>query len=206
MKKILIITGLLLILPFVTQAKVKGYYRVSLKSVDVNTAPGIISNPETDKGFTTPTYNDSIISINFTFEPTHIDFVLENKSDHNIKIIWDEVIYVGGPSGVSTGVIHTGIKLNEREKPQIPTVVLKKTKISDLLVLKSGVEFSMLYGRWLYSYILYWEDKLKEVKISLPIEIAGVKYEYLFTFSVNWENIKIKSRIYGGQEYYIEKK
>lgn len=202
----LFLFAILITVPFLTEAKVKGYYRVSLQSVDVKASQGIISNPVNDKGFTEPTYKDSVINIVFNFEPTHIDFILENQSNENIKIIWDEAIYVGGVAGVSTGVFHSGVKLIDRENSQTPTLIVKKSKISDLLVVKSGVSFSDYFGRWMYSYILFGEDKLKDVKILLPIEVAGVKYEYLFSFSVNWENIKVKTRIYDGKEYYIEKK
>lgn len=198
---------MLLALPTFVDAKVKGYYRVSLESVDVNdTSKGIISNPENSEGFTSPVYSDSTIYICFTFQPTHIDFLLQNKSNSNIKIIWDDAIYVGGIAGVSDGVFHSGVKFINREETQTPTVIVKGSKISDLLVVKSGVSFNDYFNRWKYQYILFWEDQLSEVKVLLPVEVNGEKREYLFTFSVKWEDIKVKTRIYDGKEYYIEKK
>lgn len=194
------------LLPMGLQAKVKGYYRVSLSTVDVVGEKGVISNPENAQGFTTPVYEDDVMAIAFNFEPTHIDFTLSNKSDQTLKILWDEAIYVGGPSGVSVGVFHSGVKLIDRSAPQTPTVVVRGSKINDLLVTKDGVSFNGTFGRWVYSYILYWEDALKQVKVLLPIEVNGEKREYLFDFAVNWENIKVKTRIYDGREYYIEKK
>ncbi len=78
--------------------------------------------------------------------------------------------------------------------------------INDLLVTKSGVSFNAYFGRWLYNYILYWEDQLTNVKILLPIELNGEKFEYLFSFSVDWENVKVKTRIIDGKEYYFQMK
>lgn len=205
MRKLLLIAALSL-LPLLSQAKVKGYYRVSLKSVEVNDSVGTIQNVLGADQFTYPTYADDKIDIRFEFQPTHIDFLLTNKADSNLKIHWDDAIYVGGPNGISTGVFHAGVKLIDRELPQTPSVVVKGSKINDLLVTKSGVSFNAYFGRWMYNYILYWEDQLTNVKILLPIEINGVKFEYLFSFSVDWENVKVKTRIIDGKEYYFQMK
>lgn len=205
MRKLLLIAALSL-LPLLSQAKVKGYYRVSLESVEVNDSVGTIQNVLGADQFTYPTYADDKIDIRFEFQPTHIDFLLTNKADSNLKIHWDDAIYVGGPNGISTGVFHAGVKLIDRELPQTPSVVVKGSKINDLLVTKSGVSFNAYFGRWMYNYILYWEDQLTNVKILLPIEINGVKFEYLFSFSVDWENVKVKTRIIDGKEYYFQMK
>lgn len=185
-------------------AKVKGYYRVSLESVDVNVAGGEIVNVQGANKFTYPTYEDENIGIKFVFEPTHIDFTLQNKSNSSLRIIWDDAIYVGGPNGVSDGVFHSGIRLIDRDKSQTPSIIVKGTMLSDVIITKSGVSFSTSFGRWMYNYILYWQHHLKNIKLLLPIEKNGVTYEYLFNFSVVWEDVKVKSRIYGGKEYYIQ--
>lgn len=205
MRNLLLIIALVL-LPSFGHAKVKGYYRVTLESVDVNTEVGEIQNLLGANNFTYPVYTDYNIEIRFEFQPTHIDFLLTNKADSNLKIHWDDAIYVGGPNGISTGVFHAGVKLIDRELPQTPSVVVKGSKINDLLVTKSGVSFNAYFGRWMYNYILYWEDQLTNVKILLPIEINGVKFEYLFSFSVDWENVKVKTRIIDGKEYYVQMK
>lgn len=205
MRKLLLI-AVLSLLPLLSHAKVKGYYRVSLESVEVNDAVGTIQNVVGADQFTYPTYTDDKIDIRFEFQPTHIDFQLTNKATNNLKIHWDDAIYVGGPNGVSTGVFHAGVKLIDREQPQTPSIVVKGSKINDLLVTKSGVSFNAYFGRWLYNYILYWEDQLTKVKILLPIEINGQKFEYLFSFSVDWENVKVKTRIIDGKEYYFQMK
>ncbi|MBS6650877.1 hypothetical protein [Alistipes putredinis] len=205
MRKFLLV-AIVVLIPVLGQAKVKGYYRVFLESVEVKAENGVIDNIIDDNNFTIPSYSDNFISIRFHFQPTHIDFLLDNKSNESIKIVWDDVVYVGGPAGVSDGVFHSGVKIIDREQPQTPTTVVKGSKLSDILVVKSGVSFSSYFSRWMYSYILYGEDTLTNVKVLLPIEVKGKKIEYLFSFSVKWENVKVKTRIYDGKEYYIRMK
>jgi len=61
------------------------------------------------------------------------DFILENKSDYSIKIIWDDAAYVN-TKGASGRVIHSGIKFPTRNYPQPHTVVAKKTHLDDFLI------------------------------------------------------------------------
>lgn len=90
--------AIVVLIPVLGQAKVKGYYRVFLESVEVKAENGVIDNIIDDNNFTIPSYSDNFISIRFHFQPTHIDFLLDNKSNESIKIVWDDVVYVGGAS------------------------------------------------------------------------------------------------------------
>ena len=205
MKKILVFISLC-VLPYLSNAKVNGYYRVTLESVEAAAVSGTIANNVGADKFTYPSYADEDIAISFSFQPTHIDFTLHNKTNSNIRIIWDEAIYVGGPSGVSDGVFHSGVRFIEREKAQTPSVIMKGSNLTDMIVLKSGVSFSMNLGRWVYSYILWWENQLKDIKLMLPIEKGGEVVEYLFDFSVEWEKVKVKTRLLNGKEFYFKMK
>ncbi|MBQ0054169.1 MAG: hypothetical protein KBS89_06925 [Bacteroidales bacterium] len=204
MKKLLFILTLLLV--FTTgYARNRGYYKVTLSSVEGTGLEGAITNSlDVHTLLTMPEYIDSNMIIHFTFEPTHIDFDIYNCTKANMKIIWDEIVYVGGVELSSASVFHKGIKIIDREKPQTPTTILKETKYTDILILKSSVEWDSFYGRWMYYTILFGRDKMKEIKLLMPIMVGDTRYEYLFNFKVEWQDIKVKSRIYDGKEYYIQ--
>ncbi|MDE5709531.1 MAG: hypothetical protein K2G66_04675 [Alistipes sp.] len=185
----------------------KGYHRVNLQSVEVKDGHGEISNPVNEDGFTIPSYKDDLLDIAFSFEPTHVDLVLKNIGNSSLKIVWDDAIYVGGVNQNSIGVFHAGVKYNDRENTQLPTPVLKGARLSDIIVPKDGVSWSNYFGRWMYHFILYGENRLTQLQILLPIEYKNSTREYLFTFSVNWENVKVKKRVSGsGKCYYIKLK
>lgn len=202
---------LLLLLPSFPQAKSKGtkidYYRVRLESVEVDNAPqGIISNPENEEGFTTPRYQDSMIRIVFTFEPTHIDLFLTNEGDSNLKIIWDEALFVDGVSNISEGVFHRGVKLFYKDDAQVPSVILKGSGISESIAVKSRVYYSSYLERWVFENLLRDKDKLTQLKVLLPIETDEGRRDYLFVFSVQWENRKVEAEFDTGRWFYVSGK
>ena len=77
-------------------------------------------------------YEDELVRISWLPTPYDIRFVLENKTDHSIKIVWDEAAFTD-QTGVSHRVIHSGTKIADRFSSQPPTVVPRKSRISDLI-------------------------------------------------------------------------
>lgn len=205
MKKFLFLTVIIFSVYTACAADPKGYYRVSLESVEVKGMNGEISNTINEKGFTTPSYKDDLIDIVFTFEPTHIDLILKNMGNSSLKIIWDDAIFVGGINQNSDGVFHAGVKYNDRENTQLPTQVLQGTRLSDIIVPKGTVSWSDYFGRWMYHFILYGEDRLKQIQVLLPIEYENSVKEYLFIFSVKWEDVKVKKIVSGSGKCYYTK-
>ena len=49
-------------------------------------------------------------------------------------------------------------------------------------------------------------DKLTQIKILLPIETAGGRRDYLFVFSVHWENRKVRAEFDTGRWFYVSEK
>lgn len=207
MKKILFLIVSLLLSTTALNAKSKGYYCMKLIEVDANNIKGDFSTQKDEKGIDYSTYTDSIVKFNFFFHPTHIDFTLENKAKKKMKLVWDEAIYVGINQS-STGVFHTGIKYNDREETQVPTTIIKGSKLSDCIIPKDYVSWSSTFGRWLHTYILQGEESStnKTITIQLPIEIDGAKIDYTFTFEIKWEDAKVKKSMSSGLEYYTERK
>ena len=148
-------------------------------------------------------YNDTIISLNCSFSPKTINFVIHNKTEYPIKIIWDEVAYIN-EEGQTTRVIHSGIRLIDRYNPQVPSIIAPKTEISETLL---PVENIYYLNEWRYDYLFPQPHRDKPIKyeliadpqigkrvsILLPFEIEGIINDYIFIFEIeDWEIIKVR--------------
>ena len=181
----------------------KSYYDLGLKKVENSeNAKEKYSNSKItsfeNEGVTKYNYEDKMIRIEWLPLPTGFSFVLENKSDNTIKIIWDQAVYVD-ENGSSNKVIHKGVKYTERNNSQIPSVIIKKAKIEDMVMPKKNVSYSSgQYGGWriepLFDNRPVVEERRKEreknisgknVRILLPLKIEDIINEYIFTFEIN---------------------
>jgi len=177
----------------------KGYYDIGLTEVDRPEdarerygESNILTLEE--EGKNKYSYEDQLIKIIWLPTAKQFNFVLENKSDHSIKIIWDEAVYVDG-NGSSEKVMHSGVKFSEKNNSQPATVVVKNAKIDDLIMPSKNVYYvSGQYGGWrtlpLFSNpstdnIEISSSVGKEVRILLPLEIENTVNEYIFSFKVN---------------------
>ncbi|MHC1775711.1 MAG: hypothetical protein AB9834_09890 [Lentimicrobium sp.] len=140
-------------------------------------------------------YEDTLIKIDWNYAGSQIGFDLTNKSDQTLKIIWDDAAFIS-LSNESSRIFHKGIKYTDRESPQPPTPVYKKTTLSDLIAPTSYVSYqSGQYGGWrsaplipvtgnaFSSKIAYFETLLgKTMRVILPIKIDDKLIEYSFSF------------------------
>lgn len=185
-----------------TTSNITGMYNVVLDEVErpQNTQERygestIIAFEEDSK--TKYCYEDELIRIVWLPTSTQFSFLLENKSDHSIKIIWDEAAYVD-ISGSSGRIMHAGVKYAERNNPQPPTIIVKKTNITDIVLPTENVYMSAYYSTWqtkkLLPYSAASQKELEEmnskyigktVKILLPIQIQDTVNEYLFSFKID---------------------
>jgi len=150
-----------------------------------------------DQGVTKYSYEDGLIKIIWLPGSTQFSFSLLNKSDHSIKIIWDEAVYVN-ENGSSQKIMHSGVKYIDRTSTQPPTTVVKDASIEDLVMPTDNVYFvSGQYGGWreapLFKNRAATPEELnalkttyvgKTVKILLPLKIEDTTNEYLFTFKI----------------------
>ena len=150
-----------------------------------------------DKGVTKYSYEDGLIKIIWLPQKNQFSFNLTNKSDHSIKIIWDEAVYVD-ETGSSKKVFHSGVKYTDRTNSQPPTTIVKGANLDDLVMPTDNAYFvSGQYGGWQEKplFINYSSTpeglnaiKLtyigKTVKVLLPIKIEETVNEYLFTFLI----------------------
>jgi len=150
-----------------------------------------------DQGVTKYSYEDGLIKIIWLPGNTQFNFSLLNKSEHSIKIIWDEAVYVN-ESGSSQKIMHAGVKYTDRNSSQPPTTVVKGASVEDLIMPSDNVYYvSGQYGGWrelpLFKNKATTPEELqviktsyvgKTVKVLLPLKIEETTNEYLFTFKI----------------------
>jgi hypothetical protein len=144
MKKILIFTVLVVMLT--SCMSYTGTYKVGLQEVE---SPKNIKEQfgETkvvnfqDQGVTKYSYEDGLIKIIWLPLRTQFSFTLTNKSEHSMKIVWDEAVYVN-ENGSSQKVFHSGVKYTDRSNSQPPTTIVKGAKIDDLVMPTDNAYFA----------------------------------------------------------------
>ena len=184
----------------------RGFYTLELEEVvrpenviEQFGNPTIINSKEKKKDniFFENSYEDNLIKIVWTVTNVQFNFILENKSEHTVKIIWDDAVYID-ITGTSQKVMHSGVKYTDRNNSQIPTVVIKNVKIEDLVSPTNNVYYrSGKYGGWTTSALFLRQASTKEilikltgmyfgktVKVVLPLQVQDVVYNYSFIFKV----------------------
>ena len=137
-------------------------------------------------------YEDDFIKIIWLPALTEFSFTLENKSDNSIKIIWDEAVYIDEDNS-SLKVIHSGVKYVDG-KAQPLTVIVKKTKINDLVIPVDNIYYDnpskYTSGGWRELPLFSVQKSAgKTVKILLPIQIQETINEYIFSFKISHSTI-----------------
>jgi hypothetical protein len=156
-------------------------------------------------------FEDDLVKALWTVTSRNISFSLQNKTDHSIKIPWDEASFID-ESGSSHRVMHSGVKYTERQQPQAPSVIARRTSLEDLVFPTDYVEWeegsSYTAGKWyekpfLPSFDFHGEylngtyttfesfdrdakSKIgKTLQVLLPLQIEDVVNEYIFSFIVD---------------------
>ena len=89
-------------------------------------------SPVDDKGVTKYSFDDNLVNVVWLVTNDDISFVLENKTDYSMKIIWDDAAFVDS-KGQSQRVMHSGVKYTDRNNSQPPTIIVRKGKITDIV-------------------------------------------------------------------------
>ena len=143
-------------------------------------------------------YEDDYIDIVWYVSTKQFNFTLKNKSNHTIKINWDDISFVDY-EGNTGRVMHTGVKYNERNNSQPATTIPKGASLSDLLLPTENVYFtSGQYGGWnerllipsIYSTPEAFANGAnnyvgKTMRILMPIMIENVQNDYTFEFKID---------------------
>ncbi|MBR1687553.1 MAG: hypothetical protein IJ710_03355 [Prevotella sp.] len=149
-----------------------------------------------DAGVDKYSYNDSIIDITIYGTKEEFKFTLQNISNHSLKLIWDEAVFVG-LDGATSKVMHVGVKYSEREKSQPASVIIKGAKIDDLATPTANVYYDegtylrysgkTIGSGWKTKSMLpsiYRGKDAGRIRLMLPIQVKDVVNEYTFVFKV----------------------
>jgi hypothetical protein len=142
-------------------------------------------------------FEDEMIRVSWLIMPNQIGFTMVNKTNHSIKIAWDEAAFVD-VLGVSQRVIHSGVKYIEKSNPQPPSVVVRKGIITDIVVPSSNIYYDNLLNTWKVGFLLptvrgNTTEELRRqaqqyvgrtIQVLLPLQIEDVVNEYIFTFEI----------------------
>jgi hypothetical protein len=145
-------------------------------------------------------FEDELVSALFFFGQEQIGITIKNKTEHTMKISWDNAAWIS-PEGISSRVIHSGVRLVDRNSPQSPSVIVRNGLLSDIMIPTENIYYvSGKYGGWQYKGLIYTTPMLsmdmaaelakakvmsgKTCGVLLPIEIEGVQNDYIFTFKI----------------------
>ncbi len=142
-------------------------------------------------------YEDDYIDIVWYVSTKQFNFTLKNKSNHTIKINWDDISFVDYNGSVGR-VMHAGVKYTDRNSSQPASTVPKNASITDILLPTDNVYYiSGQYGGWQEKMLIPSIYKTpqdfaagansyvgKTMKILMPIMIENVQNDYTFEFNI----------------------
>jgi hypothetical protein len=156
--------------------------------------PKIVSFEE--DGITIYSYEDDMIEIVWFPLSAQFSFILQNKTEHSLRIIWDEAVYVD-ENGSSGRVLHSGVRFIDRNNSQSPSIVAKNTVIDDIVVPAGNIYYESGQGEWrtapLFENSASTQEELdalaqkyigKTVEILLPLQIEETVNEYIFILRI----------------------
>lgn len=155
----------------------------------------------TDAELTKYSYEDDFIAITWYVNSEQFNFTLKNKTQHTIKINWDDITYVNY-NGYTERMMHSGVKYIERNASQPSTMIPRGATISDLLQPTDNVYWvdatRYTSGGWRAKPLIpnvYTSENPpakvaasyvgKTMSILMPIYIENVQNDYLFNFYIN---------------------
>ncbi|MBI4245096.1 MAG: hypothetical protein HY606_13480 [Planctomycetes bacterium] len=144
-------------------------------------------------------FEDKMIKATWVITPKIISFELTNKTDHSIKIIWNDAAYID-IKGVSHRITHIVTKYDAHVfdiLPQSPTVVPAKVTAEKSIIPIDHVHFSgfgpfrklgvdpLLPTSGLNQDEADKNIKGKTMQVLLPLQIDDTTYEYTFIFKID---------------------
>jgi hypothetical protein len=182
------------------------------------------SQIKTDTAINNQKYNfyfeDSIFQILWLVTSTAIGFYINNKTDHSLKIMWDDAAFVD-QNGTTHRVMHTGVKYSQKDQAQPPSVIVRKGNFSDIVqptdyvYFKEATEFSsasweenpllenfdyhseLTKGKYptLEAFTIAVKANVgKTIQVLLPVRIEETTNDYIFSFKVDSVSTKTNTK------------
>lgn len=198
MKKVLLIILAMTTLSscYTTTYFIDGKYKLKEANANHNSL-GVHSNN---------TYSDEYVTLcpSASVSGSQIDLTIINNHSSSIRILWDDAAFIDN-EGSSHRIIHMGIKLIDKEKAQVPSVIPAGARLEDTIAPVDGL--TLIDGNWSIALPNYnkfdninaAENILQlyktnpyytETRLLLPIEVDGKKIEYTLTFVGSEFNIQ----------------
>jgi len=185
-------------------------YDISLLSVEKSTGSEKVYEKQRieivlEAGITKFYFEDEVVRIKWRLTSNDIVFVVHNKADNPVKIIWDEGKFIDA-EGVTHKLLHSGIGYEERNDFHPPTIIYAKDTLEDFVYPadcwqkeESGRKSHKNQGHWKRSSFLPTQvrgtaEELrtkaepfvgKTFQVILTLQINGVRTDYVCTFIVN---------------------
>lgn len=128
-----------------------------------------------------------------TFDGIKAIIGIQNDSGNSVKVLWDDGAFVD-QNNIAHRIVHAGIKITDKEKAQVPSVIPDESMIDDTIYAADCLRWNSKKGDWDYLPIVWdrmfaneedanrYIQNMAPVKLLLPIERNGQITEYLFTF------------------------
>ena len=154
-------------------------------------------------------FEDETVRIKWRPSPDDIGFVVHNKADHPVKIVWDESGFID-KNGASHKLLHSGIGYEERNDFHPPAIIFAKDTLEDFVYPadywqkeESGKKSHKQQGHWRRASFLPTQmrgtaEELrtktepfigKTFQVILSLQINGVRTDYISTFIINNVNV-----------------
>lgn len=139
---------------------------------------------------------------------------ITNRSDSSARVVWDEASFI--ELGLAAPVIHSGVQFSDKGKPQFPSIIAGKSRIRQLVVPAESIQ--QLRGSWLRVPLFPKEQTFdrtsgrtvvpagmtretidanvaarlvgKDVRIMLPVDVAGAVREYTLVFTITGTKVR----------------
>jgi hypothetical protein len=160
-------------------------------------------------------FEDEMVRIKWRPTPYGAVFVVNNKVDRPVRIVWDEARFID-EKGVSHRLIHSGIAYEERNDPQRPTIVFGRGTIEDFVYPADYFQWeeggsrrsSKQQGYWRRASFMPTQIKGtaeelrmkaepfigKTFQVKLALQIDDVPNDYVCTFKINKVDVTEKEQ------------
>ena len=138
---------------------------------------------------------DGLLRITWVVEEARLPFLLENKTDQPIRIIWDDAIFLD-LNGAPHKVMHRDVRYEDRGETVGPTTI-EPGEVREDFLLAIHLAYQLSDASWredpfLKPYRRATREELEPARanvgrtfvVVLPLEVQGDRHEYMFTFRV----------------------
>lgn len=171
-------------------------------------APRSAETPRKEE-LSAPSFEDEQVVLSGKIDPPALAVRVRNKTLSSAKLLWDEASFVD-LDGTSRRIMRAGTDFNDRQRPQMPTIVAAESEVLMPFLPADWVEYVEPVKKWRRMTLVPKEQTIdasgvklaagltpeqlkanvternvgKEYRVLLPIEIGGQVVDYTLIFRV----------------------